>query len=452
MTTSSTTNSATVDGYVWSEDEAGAPKRYRVRSEIYRDPAVFEQEMEHIFESTWVYLCHESEISEPGDYRTVQVGRQPVIVTRGKDGVVRGLLNACRHRGSVVCRAQFGNANLFRCPYHGWTYNNTGALTGIPQRRQGYDLDFGRNEDLGLVPITRCESYRGLVFGAINDPGNSLVDHFGQARKYVDLWADRSIGGEVTAVYPPHAYSYPGNWKMQAENGADGYHGNYTHDSYFELLDILAENDLAATRKFREAGCTRAFDNGHGLLERPGPRSGNPVDAASHGPAFERYFAALAAEYGEAHADLILTQRNLLLFPNVYLFDRSIRVIVPRAVDHTDVYVYFTRLEGVEEEVNERRLSEHQRFFGTAGFGTPDDIDVFVGVQGGVNARGMTWCVLERGLAEEKVSDDGERVGHSTGESPQRAIYRQWSKLMPARPLEGGRDAERGRGDRSAHG
>ena len=429
-------NSATggaPDEWLWIEERDGLEPRFRVRTQVYRDPAVFELEMERIYENTWVYLCHESEITEPGDYRTVQVGGQPVIVTRGKDGVVRGLLNACRHRGSVVCRAQFGNANLFRCPYHGWTYNNTGALTGIPQRRQGYPRQFGQDEDLSLVPLTRCESYRGLIFGAINDPHKSLVEHLGQARKYVDLWADRSIGAEATAVYPPHTYSCAGNWKMQAENGADGYHGNYVHDSYFELLDLLAEREVGSTRSFREAGCTRSFDNGHALLERPGPRSNNPVDAASNGPAFERYFASLAANHGEEWADLILTQRNLLVFPNLYLFDRSIRVIVPRSADRTDVYAYFTELAGVDAEVNERRLSEHQRFFGTAGFGTPDDVDVFSGVQAGANARGMTWCVLERGLAEEKVTDDGELVGHSTGENPQRSFYRQWAQLMPAR-------------------
>ena len=103
-----------------------------VRREIYRDPAVFALEMERIFKRTWVFMAHESELAAAGDYLTMRIGAEPVVVVRGEDGEVRVLVNRCRHRGAVVCERAAGNAKSFRCQYHGWTYRNDGQLVGVP--------------------------------------------------------------------------------------------------------------------------------------------------------------------------------------------------------------------------------------------------------------------------------------------------------------------------------
>ncbi|HVA24347.1 MAG TPA: Rieske 2Fe-2S domain-containing protein, partial [Chloroflexota bacterium] len=97
---------------------------FRVRTDVYTDPAIFELEMRRIFETTWVYVAHESEIPNPGDYVSTSIGLQPVIASRGDDGQVHVLLNRCRHRGSAVCRLERGHAEQFKCPYHGWVYGN----------------------------------------------------------------------------------------------------------------------------------------------------------------------------------------------------------------------------------------------------------------------------------------------------------------------------------------
>lgn len=109
-----------------------------------------------------------------------------------------------------------------------------------------------------------------------------------------------------------------------------------------------------------------------------------------------------------------------------------IGVIRPVAVDKTYVDVHPTRLVGATDELNEARLREHQRFFGPASFGQPDDIEIFVCAQTGANASAMPWMELSRGMAREQVNELGERVGHSTDEAPQRSIYRQWRQLMTA--------------------
>jgi benzoate/toluate 1,2-dioxygenase alpha subunit len=113
-----------------------APDDFQVHTRVHTDPQVFAAEMAHIFEQSWVYLAHESELPQPGDYKTAAVGRLPVIVSRADNGQIHVLLNICRHRGSVVCRAERGKAQYFRCPYHNWVCRNNGALVGIPDRRR----------------------------------------------------------------------------------------------------------------------------------------------------------------------------------------------------------------------------------------------------------------------------------------------------------------------------
>ena len=87
----------------------------RVSGRVYYDPAVFEEELAKIWYRDWIYVAHESEIPEPGDYVTRRIGLQPVIVSRDEDGAVHLLLNRCMHRGNTVCQSERGNAHAFRC-------------------------------------------------------------------------------------------------------------------------------------------------------------------------------------------------------------------------------------------------------------------------------------------------------------------------------------------------
>ena len=93
----------------------------RISGRVYYDPAIFREELEKIWSREWVYVAHESEVPQPGDYVTRQIGLQPVIVSRDEDGKVHLLLNRCMHRGNTVCQSDCGNSHAFRCAYHGWT-------------------------------------------------------------------------------------------------------------------------------------------------------------------------------------------------------------------------------------------------------------------------------------------------------------------------------------------
>ena len=119
-------------------------QRDRVHQLIYTDPAIFTAEMTHIFGAVWVYLAHESQIPKNDDFITAKLGLRPIIVLRDSKGMIRALYNRCTHRGTTLCRLEKGNSNVFRCPYHGWTFNNDGTH---PQRAVAGRLCQRRHRD-----------------------------------------------------------------------------------------------------------------------------------------------------------------------------------------------------------------------------------------------------------------------------------------------------------------
>ena len=107
----------------------------RVHRAIYTDPAIFEIEMEKIFRRVWLYVGHESLVPNPGDYYCTHLARQPVVLSRHKDEGICVLFNRCGHRGAKVLNRERGNAKVFTCMYHGWSFRPNGALAGVPMRR-----------------------------------------------------------------------------------------------------------------------------------------------------------------------------------------------------------------------------------------------------------------------------------------------------------------------------
>ena len=407
---------------------------FRVFTSIYNDSAVFAAEMRNIFERTWVYLAHESELPHPGDYKTAAIGTQPVIVSRHEDGEVYVLLNRCRHRGAVVCRDERGHSNYFRCPYHNWVYENDGKLIGITMS-SGYPEDIDKSS-LGLQRAPRVGNYRGLIFASLAEEGPSLEEHLAPIKRYVDWWFGRSPVGEIEVIPAAHKYPYPGNWKWQAENGYDGYHGNYVHVSWQKVLQRAGESQLKKTREVREQGCTRGFSYGHGFLERPGGLSPVSSWTGRMMAKYPEYEAALRSNYSEEDLQDLSARRNMFVFPNMYLFDTHIRVINPISVNKTEVSLDVYALKGVPDELNRGRYRAHERFYGPSGFGSPDDLEIFVCNETGMKATAVEWLLLSRGQHRE-VIENGERVGHSTDETPLRALYSEWKRLMSEAESDG---------------
>jgi len=172
-----------------------------VHRTLFTDPAIFEKEMLNIFGGTWVFLLHETEIPNVNDFKCVNIGRRPVIVTRDADGEIRGLMNRRTHRGTVICVDSHGNAKRFQCAYHGWTFSNAGELTTVTFA-DGYGPGFDKAaHNLGRFPL--IASYRGYVFGSLDPDVEPLEDWMGPASALIGWSVDKLCPRQARAWYAP---------------------------------------------------------------------------------------------------------------------------------------------------------------------------------------------------------------------------------------------------------
>jgi phenylpropionate dioxygenase-like ring-hydroxylating dioxygenase large terminal subunit len=399
---------------------------FRVAPRVYTDPGLFEAELEHIFHRGWVYVGHTSEVATPGAFKTTRLGRRPILLSRDEAGALHVLLNVCRHRGAAVCREAAGEAASFQCPYHGWVYGLDGQLRGISERA-GYPAAFGADLD-GLLRVPRVAEYRGLIFASLSAAGESLERWLGGAREYIDLWADLSPTGRV-AVRPAHRYSYQGNWKFQLENTVDGYHPRFVHESAFKTREHFGGRPVRDMASSLDQGYTIGFDDhGHAVLEWP-EGTDNSVTKMPRALA-DDWVGKLQTRLGAERTRQVLTRRHVVIMPNLVLMDVNIRVIQPLAVDRTEVYSHFIAIEDVPDGVNQSRLRDVQGRLGTTGMINTDDVEMFAACQTGLQTPELEWVRFARGLGREERLANGARRASYTDETPQRALYRAWGRLM----------------------
>ena len=405
-------------------------QRDRVHGSLYTDPEIFQAELEQIWYRTWVFVGHESEVPERGDYVMKSIGPQPIIMSRDKQGQIHLLLNRCTHRGNLVCDAERGNSGAFRCPYHGWTFSNTGKLLGYPFN-SGYD-GTDRKKELGLGRVTRVDSYRGFVFGSFAEDGPSLEEHLGAAKDAIDRLCMLSPEGEVQLNAGWLKHRVKANWKMVLENETDGYHPQFVHASIFSV----AKSGIGALYGDGSTAVARDLGDGHteNDLRPEFRRIGQPLGwFGATEDKLPDYVAGMNASYGveKAREILIDGSPHVMLFPNLFIAEIQIFVIQPRAVDDTVQHVTAVQFKGAPD-MNRRMLQQTIGSVGPAGFLLADDSEMYERNQRGVQALRPEWLVLARGLHRERQDENGHLVGDATDEVPQRAIWQHYQGLMEA--------------------
>jgi benzoate/toluate 1,2-dioxygenase alpha subunit len=306
----------------------------------------------------------------------------------------------------MICRHKRGNKSTYTCPFHGWTFNNTGKLLKAKDPEgAGYPESFNKNGSHDLTKVPRFESYRGFLFGSLNADVLPLAEHLGEARKIIDLIVDQSPQG-LEVLRGNSSYVYDGNWKLQTENGADGYHVSSVHWNYAATTnqrkvaaeEAAAKDDIRAMDAggwAKQGGGFYSFEHGHLLLWT---NWANPQDR----PLYEKR-GELAAQFGDARADwMIEKSRNLCLYPNVYLMDQfssQIRMYRPISVDKTEVTIFCIAPKGESAEARAHRIRQYEDFFNASGMATPDDLEEFRSCQIGYGARSAPWNDLSRGAA-----------------------------------------------------
>ncbi|WP_025123373.1 MULTISPECIES: Rieske 2Fe-2S domain-containing protein [unclassified Serratia (in: enterobacteria)] len=371
---------------------------YQCNRAIFTDESLFELEMKAIFEGNWIYLAHESQIAEPGDYYTLTMGRQPIIITRDKDRQLHGMINSCSHRGAMLASRKSGNKTSFTCPFHGWTFNNSGNLLKAKDEKTGaYPPCFKQAGSHDLKHLPHFASYRGFLFGSLSADVLPLEEYLGDTRQVIDLIVDQAPDG-LEVLKGASSYTYEGNWKLQMENGADGYHVSVVHWNYASTMsrrnyDANCTPTVDANGWSKSIGGVYGFEHGHMLLWT---RALNPEVR----PVF-KHFARLSQRFGATRADLMVNEtRNLCLYPNVYLMDQfstQIRVVRPLSVDKTEVTIFCFAPKGENAEDRALRIRQYEDFFNVSGMGTPDDLEEFRACQQGYNASNLPWSDMSRG-------------------------------------------------------
>ncbi len=226
---------------------------------VYHDPEYYRVEMARLIRPAWQIVCHANEISGAGEWRTLEIAGESVLVIRGTDGAIRAFANVCRHRGSRLVDGEAGCAKRLTCPYHAWTYAADGRLVGVPMKEDYPGLD---QDALGLIPV-ELELWRGFAFVRLEGGGPAVAAMMApfEAEIGPHRLEDMQAIGRIT-LRPRDV-----NWKNVADNYSDGLHINVAHP-----------------------GLTRLFGTGYGieagahvdrmwgdLLDRP---SANPSERA----------------------------------------------------------------------------------------------------------------------------------------------------------------------------
>ena len=235
----------------------------RVPNWVYTDPDIFAREQERIFDGpSWLYVCLDAEIPNPGDFTRSQLGTREVVAVRGPDGAVNVLVNRCAHRSMQFCSANRGTAKEFICPYHQWTYDLEGKLLGVPFRRGlrgqgGMPEDF-RPEEHGLQRLA-VASRHGVVFASFAQPNETLEEYLGPR---ILGWFDRTFDGRELKVLGYQRQRLPGNWKLYLENNRDPYHASLLH--VFLVTFGLFRLDQKSATEMDETGRHAALVNHRG--------------------------------------------------------------------------------------------------------------------------------------------------------------------------------------------
>ncbi|MEU3271076.1 Rieske 2Fe-2S domain-containing protein [Saccharomonospora sp. NPDC006951] len=428
-------------------------RRGMIPAHIYNDEEVFQLEKERLFGRAWVFVGHESEIPQPGDYVVRRVLDDSFILSRGEDHQVRAMFNMCLHRGMQVCRAEMGNASHFRCPYHGWSYRNDGRLVGLPFHKEAYGGEAGfRRKSQTLLPAPALDTYNGLIFISLDPDAPPLREYLGDFTFYLDYYTKQSAGG--IELRGPQRWRVKANWKIGAENFAgDMYHTPQTHTSVVEIG--LFREPKAEKRK---DGCTYWAGNGGGTTYKlpPGTLEERLRYVGYPDAMIERMKQTWSPEQQAVVGEDGFMISAASAFPNlsfVHNWPRvedsddvlpfiSIRTWQPVGPDETEVLSWFAVDANAPEEFKALSYKAYLMCFGSTGMFEQDDVENWVSLTS-TAAGSMARRLLlnsRMGLLEddspvvdplpaEKFSGPGEAyVGY--GEYNQRHLLRRWADYL----------------------
>ena len=428
--------------------------RGRVSRRLYTDPGIFEEEMKRIFGRVWLWLGHESQLQNPGDFFTTRMGRDRIIVARHEDGEVYAFHNRCTHRGAEVCPKKSGNAVHFECPYHAWTYRTDGSLKSVPLRK-GYDTGFDARVDaLALEPVARLDSYQGFIFGSHAADGDDLQTYLGpDVREAFDNFVDRSPDGTLEMTGGTTVQRYRGNWKLQIENSIDLLHPLILHHSAVDAADRVDHGGREPSIEWDTVKANglsfsewdelhvAALPRGHcwmgGFLTKAIDEDAEKAVMDENGwrALQAQYRDTMIAAHGEERTDEVLAfnRHNTIVYPNLLVNSRlaQVRILHPSAADCTEQHGYIFRRGGAPERMFEASVRMVNANNSPSSIVTSDDHEVFERIQEALEYGTSEWLDWSRGIDQERELEGGTG-GAGTNEVAMRNQHRAWAEYMAA--------------------
>lgn len=392
----------------------------RVPYWVYSDEAIYAREQERIFYGpNWSYVALDAELPNPGDYKRTFVGDKSVLVIRDQEGNVSVVENRCAHRGVQFCQKHLGNERHFMCPYHQWTYDLKGNLTGVPFRRGvkgqgGMPVDFDLTKH-GLRKLAVARR-NGVIFASFSKSPPSLEEYL--TPQIVELF-DRVFDGRSLQVLGYSRQLTPANWKLMFENIKDPYHASLLHVFLlsFGLNRVDQPNRVVIDPTGRHAaGMTwrgeqkKTADNADmkSLLEDLKLNDPSMLDPVRE---YQQYTIVLMTVW----PNLIIQQQSNSL---------AMRQLVTKGPGAYELAWTFFGYAGEETALTERRLRQ-ANLMGPAGYVSIDDSEVLGFVQRGVGQAPEATGVVEMGGEGWKTEES-----HGVTESELRAFYEYYRKIM----------------------
>ncbi len=408
---------------------------HRIHGSLYTNATVFADEMKRIFLDGWVFVGHESEIPNTGDWVTRKLGLEPVIMVRDEDQQVQVLANRCAHRGTMLCwQARGGGRRAFQCTYHGWVYSLDGKLRSL-HGRSGFDGELTR---ISLDRPGQVDIHQGFVFANQNGGAGPLEDHLGPGgMALIDRAVELSPTGKLSINGGWIGQRVASNWKMWPESDNDGYHLAVVHASLQKAVPGTQYEAALFSPELDNTSQARDHGMGHVELEL---RTGYDAELAWLGANREKvasYCDALETARGAEAAKRILWDGppHALIFPNLFLGEMNLAIIQPVGPGETAHYHTPLLLDGVDDTLNQRILRQSEAGMGPASFLLADDAVVAERMQRGFGAGHQAehgWIDMTRGRQREREDAHG-KVSHVSDETINRGFWSHYLNVMTQR-------------------
>ena len=428
-----------------------------INRELYVNEDIFQQELEQIFARCWLFIGHESLVPNPGDFVLTRMGTEEVLLVRDrKDNQIRAFLNSCRHRGEKVCRYDQGNALVFTCPFHAWTYDAKGKLVGAAGIDHPDSYAGGLNKDeWGLVEVAQFKNFHGTLWATWDKKAPSFEEYVGPWGESIRYMAEANDGTDAALdVFTPfQKWRLPTNWKVPAFTSAtDLEHAAMTHRSVNAAAigpsrgqdDEGSRHGRAGERIPSHRYCVGDHNLGHGgnWTEFQAPGVAPYVDTWFE-PGVDDYFRAQHAKKMEKYKNTIMPPQgpgagHFCVFPNFIMDGWRWRYWHPHEPGVVERWSLFTIDKEAPKHVRDAIRHYAMRYNGPSGATESDDMENWNYVypaSKGVIARQHNYSFssgLGRGI--ERDGFPGALVfNDSRTEESHRARFSRWLAFMEAK-------------------